>query len=346
MKPAALALLALALAGCPAPPRPSETVVVRVDGEGAAPQRRSTVSTPSAKCPFEAKEWSEQDGPLPLRMQPGGPPFAEVSSAALELRVEWAAKVQVRAKAVSSGLTVEAAVAPADVVLFAQRPIAFRGILIPGPHHVLRLAPQSASSALRLRCDYDPDAHLEHPVACEDVGLLPGAFDPFAGRIDDDTSTAYAIDVEALAVASAPDGPRIASFTTDDDAEIFVLERRGDRARIVWPRGDDVVTGWVSTADVGRPLGNRIGQAFGIGGLGLSGTGASPATVCPHPLVLHAEVGGRRGIVGSIAPDTLLELYDELDGYTAVDAQQSGIRAADGAALLVERSALTGCRRP
>ncbi|HHH29825.1 MAG TPA: hypothetical protein ENK57_15975, partial [Polyangiaceae bacterium] len=186
MKRLALALSALLVAGCPAEPRRvTETVVVPVEGDAPTPRERATVTSPSAKCRIVEDEWSERDGPLPLRFEPGAPPFANISAAALDLRVEWATKVHVRALAISGGLTIAGTVAPADVVLFAKRPIAFRGILIPGPHHVLRLAPPSASPELRVRCDYDPGAHLDHPVACADLGLLPGEYDPFAGRIDD-----------------------------------------------------------------------------------------------------------------------------------------------------------------
>lgn len=337
-----IALAVLAASACaPLPSEPPE-VVVTVAGRASPPNTTSTRSTDRASCRLRSQEWNGlESGTLDLRFGPGTPPFATATSGSLEVRIERTSKVHVHATASDDGLRVEGAVHPEDLALFPSRVITLAGVVIPGSTRILRLG--RATKGLTVRYQVDEDVHLVHAVACADISLHPVAFNPIDGLVDEDLHEAVAIEVDALGVAESRTAAPVAHFSTEDEPETYVVERRGDRARIVWPRVGDVVTGWVDTTDLGDVLTHRIGRPWETGGLGLMGIGPRTSTVCDHDLVLHARVDAQQRQVGRVAAGTRLDLHDQRGGFTEISAPFTAISSAEDAAFLVESAALAGC---
>jgi hypothetical protein len=190
--------------------------------------------------------------------------------------------------------------------LYTTKPVVERGVLYTSPKSRVTVT------------DRDPGGHVtiafsatgvslerfDHPaVACADLSLTPGTFDPAATLGVKSTTEKARLDSSGTVDLRREIGGEVEARLSPLEASpiVSVLERRGNQARIVWSVDDGVATGWVAASALQAP--------------------AAPGVV---DLSAFAR---RAGPVGPSRRDPL-EVRHPLH---AVDADLAGCAPADGA---------------
>jgi len=314
------ALLAIAACGAPPPASPADVAC--------------TLAGP----------W-EYGQPDVLRLRDGGPAFAtfvDPETAKLALRGATA-----HVELASKSLRVRGHVERAAVRLHPARAFVLGDALVPGPAAVLRPVEAKRDVVVELAPPrYMTARTVRGARACGDLALAERTFDPRAAISGDrETTDALAPDV-AIPLAARAGGAPVGELRFTEAAPADVLERDGDRARVVldpWgdPEADTFVVGWVpASALVAGPQGYSISDGRGGGRGGVRGRPRGTRHVaCTHEVAFTVEQGGVRETVGAILPGAVISLLDERE----VALDRIGLQLADGVRAFVDAAAVRDC---
>ena len=385
------ALVAL-LAGCggpPAPPPVTPTPIVVVDVAPPRPPARVAIEPPLRPLDLPAHPTCvlhgdpiEEPRPLPLRLHPGGPPFAfarpargdvhffsmteERCRTPIQCRAYGGnaiAEVDVRA---SSGVRasptphLRALVASEDVDVYSQRPL-FMASGVVSPKAETPLSVEFVSqSTLVFRLD-DPAVHLAADMGpgspeitreggCGDVALSPHRppFVPLAARVGARVLARAGLAGQGplrLTVDQAPrEGSAVYELVVPPDRSLALLEARGRRALVRCELTDAWVVGWVDRSALAVPFAPPGVQAPVPPPATLPATTPAPTVVrCDHDVPLEVRLGDERRAVGTAPAGTPLGIVASEGAYATVVFPSAEVVVAPGAAIRAETASVREC---
>lgn len=234
-----------------------------------------------------------------------------------------------------------------SVPLYAQRPLVFADFVAPQPGAPVDVYSVTEDGTLILSLGWQANLGWEPRRAspCADVGLTTQSFD--ARSAFPPSTRRGELVGETIQLALRAEGDGWATLEPDESASrsIDILDVRGDRVRIAWSTGPLVASGWVPLANV--TLDVDVGDAFGAGGLGLSGTGegsAPPVRVCPVDVSLGVEIDDVQRTVGYVRRGVpMLESRGGRGAFVAIQFVGTEIQLAEGARFLVDADTLASC---
>lgn len=326
--------LALLLAACSPAASPPTTVVV----EPTAPAAPAPVTDrePPAPAPPAVEAPGQQGCLLPssgyhaLRFRADGPPFASLggTSATIDLTTSGPS-AGAAARAVRAGFTLQGIVAAEGITVVPARAVVIAGFVVPKPGAALPwkgTLPGTIKVSFALEADVEalPEAGLaDLGLPCDAVSLDHAYFDPRTAAPRSPKEKEMLVRAgKVVPLSRTPEGPPVARLRlTGDDLSVTLVLTRGRRALVRREQQSALVFGWVSAADLHAPPADQIGEAYGIGDLGMVGK-ATPASVrtvrCDRDVPLVAEVAGERRTVGSVAAGTALVLLDRTGDLISV----------------------------
>jgi hypothetical protein len=357
-------LLLAACGGQAAPP----VAAHRTAPAAPRPRAASTRALPGYPPPEEprgatcvvAGPWSPEQ-PHELRFRRGGRTFASinhVTRAALSLGDDPASPF---AELSAPDARLWGVVVADQLLIHPARPLLLDGYLAPGPTAVLRWVGAAAEPVpieVQLPEFIRPSAPPRDDLRCADLSLAEEEFDPRAAIDAPDGEDMLLVEGKAIPLAREPAGTAVAElrFESGGSPSVEVIERRGDRARIVVhhsnlnPAENVLVVGWVaSSALVSRPTG--FGGSWGSAG---DATSALPRphegwqmVTCPREVPLVVELERERHLVGAVAAGVRLELPPDADraddGLVEIAVRTRQIELADDIRVLTRGTALAGC---
>jgi hypothetical protein len=360
-------LLPFLLAACGSQPA-SPTTARRPPPARARPRVASPRALPGYPPPEEPRAatcvltgpWSPEE-PHELRFRRGGRTFAtvnHVTRAALSLGDDPGSPF---AELSAPEARLWGVVVADQLLIHPARPLLLDGYLAPGPTAVLRWVGAAAEPVpieVQLPEFIRPAAPPRDDVRCSDLSLDEPEFDPRAAIDAPAGQDMLLVEGKAIPLAREPAGPAAAELRFEDGGSpsIEVIERRGDRVRIVVhhsslnPAENVLVVGWVaSSALASRPAG--FGGSWGSGG---DATSALPRpregwqmVTCPREVPLVVELERERHLVGAVAAGVRLELPPDADragdGLVEIAVRTRQIEFADDVRVLAKGSALAGC---
>lgn len=327
-------------------------VPAKVAAEDAPPP---STPTPAAACAFRTEH--TRDYLIPLRLEPGAPPFALLQPQA-ELTVKMGTTESGGALLVTSfseGVLVEGVVKRTDVELHPTTAALADGYLVLLAGALLEV--QDASASDRLEVSYqvpnEDDAALHvrpkriprASLPCSAVDLADGEFDVTVEGAED----GWLSEQRDVPLAATQGGPTVATIRTDERLKVAVLEQRPQTARIFFERATDAVVGWVPRwslrHDVEEWIGfGRIGTLGHGAGVGV-GQGFALSTIrCPHAVPLIVEQPGYRRTVGIVDADTTVGLEGWRGGDAEIRPRTSAFVITDDAHFLLESVTLRDCQ--
>jgi hypothetical protein len=300
-----------------------------------------------------------------LELRPGVA-YATVSRAdAIQVDLPVAAKPEpVVVKVVAQKFRLEGVVAAASIPLQAARPFVAGDLFVPGPQ-----VPIAWTSAKAGQVDIAIDLREEAKATisgvtgplkatrpCQDLGVKNGPdFDRFRAVGTKRGEPTHVFAGEGPIPISAKPGARAAAQLLPTPAnpginDVVIIQKKKPWSRVAYDTQDFLIVGWVRDSDIkATPPAAEIGEAYGVGGLGLSGTGVgggpdAGAFACKQSVPLIAEVGVERLIVGSIEAGANLTVDSTVGDLLPVRfADLVSFEAAAGAQFLVRRSDVEGC---
>lgn len=299
--------------------------------------------------------WQPRGEATLLRLRDRGPVFAEVGGG-VDARLHLppgrpsGAAIEVDAGGVSLRGRVDAEAIP----IRPARPIAFQGFAVPLGATLLELGEAAEGKVTVTWPGAEGIKPLHAPVSerlrCDDVTVGELEIDAVvaAGVLDGEREARLRLG-RAIPLSATPGGPPAAELlpADDEDADVTVVGISGGRSRVLWWREDALIVGWVPSAEL-RPkpsAGGLLGEAFGVGGLGLRGIGEGEARVCAADVPLLAQAGGERATVGAVRAGTAIEVLDRGAPYARVSVDTGGVWIAEGAALYARAAELARCER-
>lgn len=279
-------------------------------------------------------------GELPhVRVRPRGATPFELSVTDRPVAVTATRSERARVRA-TSGLIFEGEMASGDVPIALGREVRVA-------HGVLTLRPGTAISVVSLRrravaVELDDDVRVASvTVPCDALRVGPAAA---ASELPPDAPEAGALlsRGEALHVHARPGGPAL----TVEAAGLRLAEvaRRGGWVRVRRDFFDgSTLQGWVREAELERvpeePFA-EIGHGYGMGGLGLCGTGGAHAYRGPATLVAGAQVReAREGVAWArAAEDVEVRVYFLFGAEWAQLTRVEGLRDYEGCTQELDRA--------
>lgn len=361
-----LAMLALAAAcACGRPPAPPDARAPARSPRSHPASRRALPGYPPPEEPpavtcLLTGGWPF-DQPRELRFRRGGRTFATVNHverAALSLGEDPASPfVELR----SPHLRLWGVVVADQLLLHPAHPILMDGYLAPGPTAVLRWLGSLQEPALVELTVPDfvrPAAPPREDLGCADLATEPQEFDPRTAIDAPDGQQMMLIEKRAVPLAREPDGPSVAELQFEEAGSpiVEVIERRGDRARVVVhhssmnPAENVLLVGWVAASAI-APHSHGFGGSWGSAG---DGTSALPRphqgwrmVTCSHEVPLVVELEGERHLVGAVASGVRLEVPPDA-GKAGLRLVEIAVRSrqvefADDVRVLVKGSAVSDC---
>jgi hypothetical protein len=316
------------------------------------------VEPPPAACALRG-HWAYEE-PHELRFREGDPPFAtlnEVKDAALSL-----SQGGPFAELDNGEVRVWGFVARDQLLLHAAKPLLVAGFLAPGPSAVLHWLDASAAGVsfeVATHGDIRTAAPVRGVAPCDSLSIQDDAkFDARDAIPEVAQRTAMLPDQQPVPVSTEPGSPPVAwlEYEKGDAPVIDVLDTRGDAVRVAvqmhWmdPLKNLVVVGWVPGTSVRPTPSHGVGYggswASGGGGhaLGHRPRAETRHVRCTHEVPLVGELGNERHLIGELASGVEIEILPG-DGELVpiVDGRHEDLNMADGARLLVKRSAVADC---
>ncbi len=331
-----------------APPAKAPPVSVTIGALGST----AAMGTPqaSATCKLETQSWGAQAS-AKLRFGIDHDPFLVVHQGQVRLTLGLVTGL-IPTRAESRGVVITGVMRAADTGVFATKPLFFAEIVVPRGSTPLRWTGRNEDDRMIVAYGYDADdgsRSLRRAVSCNELSLERGNFDPVASLGGGSSATPGFLVASRLAVAASSTGPVIAVLEVDEEHEpVHVIERSGDRLRVVWEREHDVVRGWVDkrlVAATGKTP-ESPDSLFAVGGMGLRGVAGLSYWTCPHKLELHAKQGDKVSRVGHIEAHVKVSMGAVNDGYRSVSIQYThrAFEPSEDVVFLVRESALGDCR--
>ena len=318
--------------------------------------------TPKVACTFTAAALPT-GFTLELR---AGVPYATVNAVdAIEVKLPVATKAEpVVVKMTAQKIRLEGVVDAASIPLQPARPFVVGDLFVPGPQVPITWTAARAGQvdiAIELREEAKAaisgvTGPLKGSRPCQDLGVANGPeFDRFkavAAQRGEPTHSfvgdgPFAIGAKpgARAAAQLIPGPTIPGMNN-----VVVIQKKKPWNRIAYETQDFLIVGWVRDSDLkAQPPAQEIGEAYGVGGLGLSGTGVGGGMpggeiACKQSVPLIVEVGLERLIVGSIDAGVKMTVDSTVGDLLPMRfAELVSFEAAAGAQFLVRRADIEGC---
>lgn len=234
-----------------------------------------------------------------------------------------------------------------SVPLYTQRPLVFADFVAPHPHVPVDVHSVTEDGFLILSLGWQANLEWEPRRAspCADVGLTTQSFDARAAFPPSSRRGELVGKEIQLALRAEGDWLTTLEPAGFESRGVDVLDVRGDRVRIAWSTGPLVASGWVPLSSV--VLDVDVGDAFGAGGLELSGVGAGDTPrvrVCPVDVSLGVELDGEQRTVGYVSRGVpMLESGTARGALVAIQFVGTEIQLADGALFLVDAKTLASC---
>lgn len=242
-----------------------------------------------------------------------------------------------------------------DVVLHPAHAFVFAGYMLPGFHaalHPISARPQELVVEIVPPKFVKPLSPARDTRPCKDFGLAYAELDPSSALGDNLNIDGYKLPANTPIPLAAKYGDApVAQLQFDVEANVGVVEQRGELARIVVDDSYDQdagtsVVGWVS-----RSLLVHVGA---IGHAGNWSTGAGPPISsglsrakrhvrCTHEVPLIVELGNVRHLAGAIQPDTKFGLVDGPSDTIEITFDRISLQLAPTARALVKRAAVSDC---
>ncbi|AKT41487.1 hypothetical protein [Chondromyces crocatus] len=364
-----LTFLALGLGACGGPvSSPVAPVVLQLPSaegatsgsEGAAAVESDETSPPrielpsSVACVLDGPVFPDGDAVL-LRLQEGGPPFAEVRSS-VDARVHLAAgrPLQAVMEVDADGLLLRGRVNGEAIPLRPARALPFRGFAVPLAFTLFHLEAVAPGKITLGWSDVSGvkvlGAPLVEQVTCSDVTLGIREFDASSAAGPPDSEREALLSVgKAVPLSLDPGGPAVAELRAedDDDAKVTVVGSAGAHERVLWWRDEALIMGWIPAAKLRQapPASGALGTLSAYGSVLSATRERGEVMTCPRDVPLIAEVMGERATVGTARAGFRLELLARSGGYADVLLVEGGVWLSEGARLLARTSDLIRCRR-
>lgn len=192
------------------------------------------------------------------------------------------------------------------------------------------------------------DRRLRARRRCDDLVLDQAKFDEYEAAGGPGLNERARLKPGApVPVSLTPGGPPAARLIPRPQVSetTTVMERRPGWTRINVLVDDLILFGWVPAASLRPPPKfDKIGDAYGVGGLGLALKGpprGKPFT-CNHDVPLIAEAKGQRRVVGTIGAGVRLEdLAPDASEFAVMHVD--GLDPSKGAQFLARRADIEGC---
>jgi hypothetical protein len=343
-------------------PRPAPALAAAVD-----PIAPALAWPREVGCSLRAGDWKQLD--LRLRLRPGGPPYAEASGEAENIKLvlpvggaERGATVELDALGVRLRGILEAD----EVRLFPALPFVVGGVLVPGGDMPLRWTSTAAGSVTY-------ELRGRHPLSfvgqasgltrsCDEVNAERTFFEPSdapaikAMRASRPARLRRGVRIPLAEEAGGAPRAMIELGKGDPDG-VSIAAVRGGSSRILWwaggadeSEGSLLVFGWVPSSSL-RP-GSDSGSVSGGKSGGVSGS--LHWVGCPEDLPLWAEIGGERLLIGRALKGTRVQgaaggategdlTAVEIVGPAHHALPKPVVRAAPGARLLMRPSDVERC---
>jgi len=311
-------------------------------------------------CTFTAKSHAQD---VRLELAPGVP-YTELGGFdALELSVPVAPApapvgVKVQLKPKGGEISLEGLAAPAAIPLRPRRSFVLGQLFLPSGWSEFHWA-EAAAGEVEIELTLPPsvmkqvkdvDRRLRARRRCDDLGIEGANYDAYEAAGGHGLNESARLKPGApVPVASTPGGPPIARLIPRPSLSesTFVMERRDGWTRINVSLNRDLdLVGWVPDASLRPPpKTSKIGEAYGVGGLGLVGTGpprwVRPFT-CDHDVPLIAEAMGQRRMVGTLGAGVRMEDLPPGSLEFAV-MHVDELIPSKGARFLARRADIEGC---
>ena len=301
-------------------------------------------------CRISSEGWGSDQ----LRLRANGPRFARARGAPASVLVPVATAPTSAIAVLDDGrVVVRAVLAPADVRLFARKPLPLLGVVTPAAATEL---PWTSASAGAVRIGLDTTEVLRAPqpfvadVACAELAIVASSYDARASITKKKQLTQREVVSDGAPLAPGPKDKPVAELKQGVLVEL--VETRGAQARILIDSPSYLVSGWVSRKDLST--GVFLGGVYGVGGPGGEygrGGGRLYLMHCPHEMGLFVELASERFKVGSIRADAGFRVLPEADeggprDFRGIELPENGWLALEGGArLLVEAPALAECHQ-
>jgi hypothetical protein len=320
----------------------------------AAPQEPPSIALPEpAACVLPTARWRGVATLSELRFRADGPVFARVAGVKGSLHFPLGRAADgALLDLIDSGLALRGHLAGADVALHPARGFVMGDAVIPQARATLLW---SAATPGALAVTFDPHdgiALVQPPLSatlpCDALSLDVTSVDARAAVPDQKPGKRELLRVGgAVPLSLTPGGATFANLTAKAgaDAEVTVMERAGQSARILWSRPDSFIFGWVPAASLQAPT--KPTDLFGHGTGSGSGFGRSihPITrvVCPDDVPVIADAGGERMTVGRILAGTTINVMDRGQEYRAVVVATGGVQVPNDVELRVREDRIKIC---
>jgi hypothetical protein len=289
-----------------------------------------------------------------LWLDPELPPFAVQFRGEVTVGIPLGAEVPwVWVESESDDLSMYGIAPSAELSLYSRRPAVLGGFVAIGPSATLTLAGASGdglvlSYAVPWSVAVNVGTVWGH-LPCSELSLERGAYaelEAFA-LAGDALDEARRLGTGRVPLALVPGGSAVTTLEVTDPTPVWILEQRGNAARILVAREDDSIVGWVpvealtdDVAELWNTLGTcshdpfpRAPEAFPIDTL-----------VCDRDLPLFAEVGEVRRTVGFLRAQHWAIITARLAAHYVIQPASAAIEILPPARLLVATSDLDGCR--
>ncbi len=245
------------------------------------------------------------------------------------------------------------------LLLHPARAMLFDGYLVPGPTALLRwlgAAAEPVPIGVQLPELVRPASPPRDDLRCADLSLDEPDFQPRAAIDAPEGEHVVFVEGKPIPIARELNGAAVADLVFESSPGIEVIERRGDRARVIVehsnlnPAENVLVVGWVAaSALVVKPTG--FGGSWGSGG---AGSGPLPRphrgwqmVSCPREVPLVAELEGEQHLIGAVAAGVPLELPPGTartgERLVEIVVRSRQMAFADDVRVLTQGAALAGC---
>ena len=301
---------------------PAQVVVVADPSQTNAPLPPPLPPKPEIACELTCPSWPHS---AHLRAEQQGPALVRIGAGpSLEAILHSGEPVAARVRISKQGVHLFGWFAHDELPLHLVEAKVLAGIVAPASHTSLRWGkgePGRIQVGYAFEDRVAPDAVVWSPLACSEVGLDYTKYDHLTVLPDiDPVDQAMLTAATHVAVAPTPTDEARVSLELAEALEVDVLERRGDRARILLELTDGHLFGWVEGRHLSPVPPNSIGSAFAIGGLGLRGVGQpAPLFECSRELPLNVEQSGETIPIGTLDPGVVFGIVRRAKTSTIIE---------------------------
>jgi hypothetical protein len=287
-----------------------------------------------------------------LALTPGGKPFTRITEGAAHITIPTGLASDTFIEIRDGGLIVRGHAASSAIVLRPVVPFVLNDFTVPTNSASLSYT-EAAEGAVTV-IHPQPDelnffgAKLKGTRACTELGLDMRAFDPAKAIPGMDPKGQYTNRLiesgHHVDLRIKPNGQPVARLKLKEPTLVRVNEQVGGLSRISVPVDTLILFGWVKSSDL-KIAGDMAGYGTGRGRMGIRDPELPTLERirCATEIPLIAEAFGERKWVGSILPNTVIDVISRTDAETRVWIKTRGIHSAPNSEFHVRTSDLSQC---